>query len=78
MEADMEAETKSQPMSERDMQNVLDEAIGCWCDESRGLEEEVSVRTYEDAGMLTMNKGLVVTIGGNEFQVTIVQTKQAR
>lgn len=33
------------------------------------------VRSYEEAGLLTMNKGLVVTLeSGDEFQVCIVQS----
>jgi hypothetical protein len=35
-----------------------------------------SVRTYEDAGMLTHNRGLVVTlVNGSQFQVTIVKSR---
>jgi len=35
-----------------------------------------SVRTYEDAGMLTHNQGLVVTlVNGSQFQVTIVKSR---
>jgi hypothetical protein len=73
----MEAETKPQPITEQAMQTILDDAIGAWCEESR-IEAEVRVRTFEDMGVLTRNKGLVVTIDGNEFQVTIVQSKRAR
>ena len=33
------------------------------------------VETFEDAGVLTMNKGLVVKLpNGQEFQVTIVES----
>ena len=35
--------------------------------------------TYADAGMLTRDAGLLVrTSGGDEFQVTIVQTRHGR
>jgi len=35
------------------------------------------VATYAEAGVLTMNTGLVVTLGnGQEFQVTIVQSRR--
>ena len=35
-----------------------------------------SVMTYDEAGMLTRNNGLVVrTSDGSEFQITIVQSK---
>lgn len=35
-----------------------------------------SVMTYEEAGMLTRNHGLVVRLSdGSEFQITIVQSR---
>jgi hypothetical protein len=35
--------------------------------------------TYADAGVLTRDAGLIVrTAGGDEFQVTIVQTRHGR
>lgn len=35
-----------------------------------------SVRTFEETGLLTSNKGLVLeTKDGSEFQITIVQSK---
>ena len=41
--------------------------------------EGVYVETYRDGGLLTQNEGLVVSFAdGAEFQVTIVQSKQAR
>lgn len=45
------------------------------------MEDEFGarVRTYEDAGILTMNEGLVVKFDdGREFQVTVVQSGGAR
>lgn len=39
-------------------------------------EEDISVRTYEEVGMLTMDKGLVVQLAdGSEFQVTIKKSR---
>ena len=67
---------------------VDDEADGI--DEARvcelitaGLEEiaesedlgRVRVRTFEDAGVLTHNKGLVVRIGDAEFQVEVLRSR---
>ena len=41
-----------------------------------GIEEIRSIRTYEDAGVMTYNKGLVIRYDdGTEFQVTIVQSR---
>jgi hypothetical protein len=35
-----------------------------------------SVSSYDDVGMMTMNKGVVVTMSdGTEFQVSIVQSR---
>ena len=40
------------------------------------LEGIESVQTFEDAGVLTMNKGLVIRMKDHrEFQVTIVQSR---
>jgi len=34
------------------------------------------IRTYDDAGILTMNKGLVIEMpDGSEFQITIVKSR---
>jgi len=39
-------------------------------------DEIRSTQTFEEAGMLTQNNGLVVrTIDGSEFQITIVKSK---
>ena len=35
-----------------------------------------TVRTYEEAGVLTRDRGLVIQLpGGDEFQLTIVQSR---
>lgn len=34
-----------------------------------------SVNTYEEAGMLTSDKGLVISADGYEFQVTILRSR---
>ena len=36
---------------------------------------EISARTFEEAGLLTRNKGVVITIGKNRFQITIVKER---
>lgn len=41
-----------------------------------GMEGVDSVSTFQDAGVLTRNKGLVVEmLDGSEYQVTIVKSK---
>lgn len=40
------------------------------------LLDGTSVRTFEDAGVMTYNKGLVIrTPDGSEFQLTIVRSR---
>lgn len=59
-------------MNEKQMEAWLSEAI-------YGVDDEKEVRrvsTYEEDGMLTQNKGLVVRFkNGDEFQICIVQSK---
>ena len=58
--------------TERKFQNALAELL-----EDTGNDTYVS--TFEDVGMLTLNKGLVVRLeNGAEFQVTIVQSCNAK
>lgn len=38
-------------------------------------DEDVSVRSFAESGVLTRNEGLVVRVGGAEFQVTIVRSR---
>lgn len=33
------------------------------------------VRTFEDAMLLTTNKGLIVRVGDEEFQITVVRSR---
>lgn len=53
----------------------LGEAI----DSEQGLEffgEYTDVRTYKEAGLMTVNDGLVVHLqNGREYQITVVQSK---
>jgi hypothetical protein len=63
-------------MNEREFADVLADVL-----ESGELAElmgedagsRVSVRTYEEAGVLTRNVGLVVSVGQVQFQLTIVR-----
>jgi hypothetical protein len=71
-------------------ENEVDETEVGGLDEARvcelltaGLEEiaesedlgRVRVSTFEDVGLLTRNKGIVVRIGDAEFQVTVVRSR---
>jgi hypothetical protein len=59
-------------MTERGLRWMLEEAIYLLADEN---EEDVEVSSFSDVGMLTNNEGLVISVGGSQFQVTIVQSK---
>jgi hypothetical protein len=65
---------------ERTLQEVL-EAVAASSSQDRIAGEELSdagISTFEDAGVLTNNRGLVVRLqNGAEFQVTIVQSQEA-
>jgi len=58
-------------MNAWNMQTVIEDAL-------RDLEASDfrSIRTYEEAGVLTKDHGLIVTtVDGSEFQITIVKRK---
>lgn len=38
-------------------------------------DEDVTVRSFDECGVLTRNESLVVRVGGVEFQVTIVRSR---
>ena len=63
--------------TEEDLQNGLAQLITD--DFSYGSEicwENLRVQTYEEAGVLTYDKGLVITLpDGSEYQLTIVQSR---
>lgn len=46
---------------------------------SEGEAYSISVRSFEESGILTHNRGLVVRLpNGEEYQLTIVQSSRAR
>lgn len=71
---ELEDEDEQEEMSEQDLEGFLAEAIEAFADESDEVDH-VDVATFRDCGVLTMNRGLVVTIGGSEFQITIVRSR---
>lgn len=59
-------------MNECDFREVVHEILALDIDEHDSLIS--SVNTFREAGMLTMNEGLVVrTDDGSEFQLTIAK-----
>ena len=63
--------------TEEDMQNALAQLLSPWDDYGTDINCEVlKVRTFADAGVMTYNKGLVITLpDGSEYQLTIVQSR---
>jgi len=64
-------------MTEQEMENYLAEAIDLRnTDDDFDLERNIRILTYEEAGIMTRNKGLVLrTPDGDEFQITIVKSR---
>jgi hypothetical protein len=65
--------------------NILAEALSEPGDATRGAfadalmnADDITVRTFDEAMLLTSAEGLVVRLpGGGEFQVTVTQSKTA-
>ena len=64
-------------VTEDTLQDGLMELISEVADDSFGIGWETArVRTFEEAGVMTYNKGLVISLpDGTEFQLTIVQSR---
>ncbi len=73
-ENDYENETR---VTEDILQDGLMELISEAADDSFGIGwENTRVRTFEQAGVMTYNRGLVISLpDGSEFQLTIVQSR---
>ena len=67
--ADEVMEATMEP-NEWNLHNILMDALTAYAEEAG---KDFKVRTYEDAGLLTRDKGLVVEVEGSRFQLTIVQ-----
>ncbi len=63
---------KRRRMSERSFESKLAQLL-----ERRLEQSDGSVTTFRDAGVLTMNRGLVVSLpNGQQFQLTIVESSR--
>ena len=73
-ESDYENEAQ---VTEDTLQDGLMELISEAADDSFGIGwENAGLRTFEQAGVMTYNKGLVISLpDGTEFQLTIVQSR---
>ena len=72
-ESDFENEEQ---FTEDTMQDALREYITEGYDSYEICWENLRVRTFAEAGLMTYNKGLVIELpDGTEFQLTIVQSR---
>jgi hypothetical protein len=67
--ADEAMEAPMEP-NELNMQNILTDALEEYAKEAG---TNFKIRTYEEAGLLTRDNGLVVEVEGSRFQLTIVK-----
>ncbi len=66
---------EEEQFDETTLQNGLMELMSYGYDSSEICWENLRVRTYEEAGVMTYDKGLVITTpDGQEFQLTIVRS----
>lgn len=60
--------------TEQDVCDLLRDLIESDCDEEFDGEQP-RVLDFEEAGLLTRDSGIVLKIGGKEFQITVVRSK---
>ena len=62
------------------IKELLDTYADCGADALGELAlDGANVGTFAEAGVMTMNEGLVITLAdGSEFQVTVVQSRAVR
>ena len=67
---------EEQGFTEETLQDGLRELITEGYDSYEICWENLRVQTYSEAGVMTYNKGLVITLpDGSEYQLTIVQSR---
>jgi hypothetical protein len=73
---DNEQQLVEEELDESTLQDALRELITDGYDSSEICWENLRVNTFEEAGVLTYNKGLVIALpDGREFQLTIVRSR---
>jgi hypothetical protein len=70
-------------MHDQKVQDIIQQALEMWCDEH--ATELFDVCTFDDVGVLTLNKGVVLRIGFaedeedcpivHEYQISIVRSR---
>ena len=61
--------------TDQEVLEMLQAALAGYREEELDTADAIRVQTFEEAGVLTYNKGLVLRLpDGSEFQVTIVKS----
>lgn len=75
----------SRPFTSTDIEEIIKGAIELYIDgmDYSSVEREraignMVVNTYEDEGLLTSDKGLVIKVGDSKFQMAIVEVRQCK
>lgn len=55
------------------LQEVLMELLYASDEVYENMSDNIEIRTFEEAGVLTYNKGLVVNWNGKKFHITITE-----
>jgi hypothetical protein len=58
-----------------EIQNALIDGLEFMIDESELFDQRFEIKSFEDAGILSSDKGLVLKIGNQEFQITVTRSK---
>ena len=69
-------DTEEEQFTEETLQEGLRQLITEGCDSMEICWETLRVQSFCEAGLMTSNNGLVITLpDGSEFQLTIVQSR---
>jgi len=58
-----------------EIQNALIEGLEFMIDEGELGSQKYEIQSFENAGILTNDAGLVLKIGNQEFQITVIRSK---
>lgn len=58
-----------------ELEQAICEGLEFMIDEGELSNEKFQIQSFSDAGVLTNDAGLVLKIGNQEFQITIIRSK---
>ena len=59
-------------MNASEVADLITESLYLY-DEENEIEGGVDIRTYDEVGMMTYNKGIVLRVGDKKFQITVIE-----